>query len=269
MQYDPVKTFLGKIFNSHPSSRILFYKMLDLVLLRSWHIHRELRRWHREEPGERTILDAGAGFGQYTYFLSSLSTSYHIRAVDISEEHTTDCSNFFHLIHRDHQVTCEHLDLTCLSEPETYGLILCIDVMEHIREDEIVFRNFFLSLQQGGMLLISTPSDKGGSDSHNPSDPSFISEHVRNGYGMSEIESKLKSAGFASVESRYTYGPAGNLSWKISMKIPILAMNISKAFVVLLPIYYLLTYPICLILNTLDLFFQQKAGTGLMVKAWK
>ena len=43
MQYDPVKRSLGNVFKRTPSLRILFYKMLDLLLLRSWHIHKELK----------------------------------------------------------------------------------------------------------------------------------------------------------------------------------------------------------------------------------
>ena len=68
--------------------------------------------------------------------------------------------------------------------------------MEHIEEDELVFRNFFRALKPGGSLLISTPSDQGGSDVHNEEEKSFIDEHVRDGYGIGEISQKLERAGF-------------------------------------------------------------------------
>ena len=38
--------------------------------------------------------------------------------------------------------------------------------MEHIEEDVQVFKNFHQSLSEKGVLLISTPSDQGGSDVH-------------------------------------------------------------------------------------------------------
>ena len=41
MQYDPIKRSLGRVFNTTPGLRILFYRLLDLLLLRSWHIRRE------------------------------------------------------------------------------------------------------------------------------------------------------------------------------------------------------------------------------------
>jgi len=45
-------------------------------------------------------------------------------------------------------------------------MILCVDVMEHIEKDELVFSNFYKALVDDGILLVSTPSDKGGSDVH-------------------------------------------------------------------------------------------------------
>ena len=62
------------------------------------------------------------------------------------------------------------------------------DVMEHIEEDVKVFENFHASLKKGGQVIISTPSDQGGSDVHGDEDSSFIDEHVRDGYNMQEIK---------------------------------------------------------------------------------
>lgn len=66
MHYDPIKRSLGVVFNKTPFLRKLFYNLLDLLLLRSWHIHKELREWMKGKGNDVKILDAGAGFGQYT-----------------------------------------------------------------------------------------------------------------------------------------------------------------------------------------------------------
>ena len=55
----------------------------------------------------------------------------------------------------------------CSAILNIYNIILSVDVMEHIEEDVLVFQNFYKSLKNNGVLLISTPSDKGGSDVHN------------------------------------------------------------------------------------------------------
>ena len=46
-------------------------------------------------------------------------------------------------------------------------------------------------------------------------------------------------------------------------------LNTSKFFYVLLPFYYLVTFPFSLLLNFLDLSLKHKTGTGLIVKAVK
>ncbi|MCC9165427.1 class I SAM-dependent methyltransferase [Pontibacter harenae] len=269
MQYDPIKRVLGDMFNKTPFLRQVFFNLLDLLLLRSWHVHKELRAWAaNRKDKEQCILDAGAGFGQYTYYLSSMSSKWNILAVDVKEEQVSDNNKFFRAINR-HNVLFKIEDLVQFRQPNTYDLALSVDVMEHILEDVEVFKNIYASLRSGGMLVISTPSDQGGSDVHGDSEASFIEEHVRDGYNIQEIQDKLRIAGFRKTEARYSYGKPGQISWRLSMKYPLLMLNASKAFFILLPFYYLLTFPISLVLNWMDVNNKQASGTGLIVKAWK
>jgi 2-polyprenyl-3-methyl-5-hydroxy-6-metoxy-1,4-benzoquinol methylase len=273
MQYDPIKRSLGKVFNKNPFLRKLFYQLLDLLLLRAWHIRKELRKRLHTAPEVKTILDAGSGFGQYTYRMASWFGNAEIKAVDIKPEQIEDCNQFMQKAGLANRVKFELADLTQFNEPSKYDLVLSVDVMEHIEEDVQVFRNFYSSLRKGGLLLISTPSDQGGSDSHDHDHEEgvhgFIDEHVRDGYNIQDIEAKLKSAGFAKVEAGYSYGCPGKISWKLSMKYPILLLGVSKIFFVILPFYYLVVFPFALILNFFDLRMKHKIGTGLIVKAWK
>lgn len=269
MQYDPIKRALGNVFNTTPSLRKTFYKLLDLLLLRSWHIHRELKTWAHIKKGQAVqILDAGAGFGQYTYYMSGISSNWKILAVDVKDEQVRDCNNFFGQIGRKN-VRFEVQDLVTYQQPETFDLVLSVDVMEHILEDVEVFKNFHASLKPGGMVLISTPSDQGGSDVHGDEEGSFIEEHVRDGYNIQEIQDKLKTAGFSKTEAAYAYGKPGQISWRLTMKYPLLMLNKSKLFFVILPFYYLLVFPFAYILNYIDTHTRHKTGTGLIVKAWK
>lgn len=268
MHYDPIKRSLGNVFNKSPFLRKLFYSLLDLLLLRTWHIHNEIIKWSRGKTSGINILDAGSGFGQYSYYLSGINPNWNILAVDVKEEQVADCNTFFNAINRKN-IEFKVADLTVFKKEETFDLILSVDVMEHILEDVKVFENFHTSLKKGGMLLISTPSDQGGSDVNADSDTSFIEEHVRDGYNISEIEKKLIGAGFSKVEAKYSYGPPGKISWRLSMKYPIQMLDISKLFFIVLPIYYLFTYPVAFMLNYLDTQIKHTSGTGLIVKAWK
>lgn len=270
MQYDPIKRSLGKFFNSSPLLRKLFYRLLDLLLLRTWHVKRAFNQWAQDKT-KAAILDAGMGFGQYSYFMAKRNPNFQVKGVDVKNEQVADCSNFFEKINQNN-ASFAFADLTRFVESDTYHFILSVDVMEHIEEDVLVFKNFHKSLKKDGMLLVSTPSDQGGSDVHDHDhgeEESFIDEHVRDGYGISEIKDKLKEAGFSKSEVHYSYGWPGKISWKISMKYPILLLNASKAFFIILPFYYLIAFPFALILNYLDVSLKHKTGTGLIVKAWK
>lgn len=251
--------------------------MLDLLLLRAWHIKKEIKDFATSAGNNISVLDAGAGFGQYVYSMTRINRSWNITGVDVKDEQIEDCNNFFSAIGLKDKVNFEKADLTKFKNNEAYNLIVSVDVMEHILEDVLVFKNFHASLKENGMLLISTPSDQGGSDAHHDHDHEhedgdihgFIDEHVRDGYNINEIEDKLKSAGFSKVETKYAYGKPGKISWKISMKYPIIILNTSKLFFILLPFYYIIVFPISYILNFLDVNGKHQTGTGLVVKAWK
>jgi 2-polyprenyl-3-methyl-5-hydroxy-6-metoxy-1,4-benzoquinol methylase len=269
MQYEPIKRALGRFFTGSQFMRRILYFLLDLLLLRTWHVRKALRKIATGFPGDASVLDAGSGFGQYTFRMSKMNSRWKIKAVDINNEHVEECSRFFKKAGLSDRVTFRTDDLITLSDPSCYDIILSVDVMEHIEKDVIVFRNFYNSLKDNGVLLISTPSDKGGSDVHNDTEESFIDEHVRDGYSIEDITEKLSHTGFKKIEASYTYGKPGDISWRLSMKYPIKMLNISYFFFIILPFYYLILFPVSIILNIFDLLLTHKAGTGLIVTARK
>jgi SAM-dependent methyltransferase len=270
MKYDPIKARLGVVFNKYVFLRKLFYRLLDLLLLRAWHVHYHLREFFRENKKSNGIrvLDAGFGFGQYSWYISQKNPNWEIQGIELKDEQVEDCNAFFKKTHTNNAVFFTG-DLTQYVKEDHYNLILSVDVMEHIEEDTQVFENFYKSLRKGGMLMISTPSDQGGSGVEHEHDESFIEEHVRDGYAKEDIEKKLTNAGFDKTRVLYTYGSNGSISWKLSMKYPILLLGKSSLFYLILPLYYLVVFPFCLILNYLDVRNINKTGTGLLVTAYK
>ena len=256
------------VFNTATWTRVLFYQLLDLLLLRSWHIQRALRQWKGTQTHAVQVLDAGFGFGQYTYRMAKSLNYQSIDAVDLKDEQVADCDGFFKKVNISN-VHFQTGDLTAFVRPEKYDLVLCVDVMEHIEEDVQVLTNYCQSLKKGGMLLISTPSDQGGSDVHDDGETSFIEEHVRDGYGVDDMANKLKTAGFSKWDIQFSYGRWGRISWLLSMKYPMLMLNKTSLFFIILPLYYLATYPFAFVFNALDVRVHNPKGTGLIVKAWK
>jgi SAM-dependent methyltransferase len=267
MKYDPIKRTFGNLVSRNAFLRKIFYWILDLMFLRSWHVRKEVKT-EIKDKGNMNIFDAGMGFGQYTYFLAKHFRQANIFAVDVKDEQVEDCKYFFSKCKID-RAKFEIADLTKINYQNEFDFILSVDVMEHIVDDEVVFKNFANALKSGGVLLVNTPSDLGGSDAHDHDDESFIEEHARVGYSKKEITEKLERAGLTVTDFRYSYGKYGTISWRLGIKYPILIAGVSKILILVLPFYYLFTLWLVLILMWLDVSTENKEGTGVIVLAEK
>ena len=267
MKYDPIKKVFGNAVSDNSFLRKIFYWLLDLMFLRSWHVRKKVRELYPKDT-KMDIFDAGMGFGQYTYFMAKRFPDSSILAVDVKDEQVEDCRKFFSKCGYKN-VKFEIADLTKIEYRDKFDFILCVDVMEHIVEDELVFKNFYNALKKGGKLLVNTPSNLGGSDAHDDDDESFIEEHARIGYSKEDITGKMNRAGLDVESFDYAYGKYGTISWRFGIKYPILMAGTSKFFILLLPFYYLFTLWFVLILMWLDVYTDNKEGTGILVVAEK
>lgn len=269
MFYDPIKNIFAAIIKRIPLLRILFYKILDLMFLRSWYVRRELKRLRKVFNGkEISIYDAGMGYGQYTYFMSNKLMPNKIYAVDVKEEWIRDCEEFFR--ERKFNNVCFGIeDLTKIEHEQKFDLIVCVDVMEHIEDDIRVFKNYYRALRPGGYLLINTPSIYGGSDVHEDTDESFIGEHAREGYSYEDLKNKLEPLGFIINRYKYSYGFWGDKAWRLGIKYPLQLVNLSKLFFLLLPIYYIVTFPFTFVMMYADFKGVNSVGSGINLIAKK
>jgi SAM-dependent methyltransferase len=268
MEYDPIKDKIGTFIKRSTFMRKLFYMVLGVIFLREWYVKRSIREIYKE-VSPKSILDAGSGFGQYTYFLSKIFPNSRIYAVDVKEDYLNDCIYFFNKC-RIKNCVFNFADLTNLEYENEFDFILNVDVMEHIEDDTGVFNRFYKALKQGGRLMINTPSDLGGSDTHPENDDSFIGEHVRPGYSKEDICSKLQNAGFRIERFEYTYGKWGNRYWKLAIKYPMLMLNRSHLLFILLPFYFIFTLWLSLLFMWFDVNDKDKtSGTGILVVAVK
>ena len=272
MHYDPIKNSLSKLLRRYTFLRKLFYKTLGAMFLREWYVKRKIKSLYRDNPPEE-ILDAGSGFGQYTYFMTKRFPAAHILAVDLKDDQIEDCKYFFSKTgHNNCEFKLEDLaEISALSGyDKKFDLVLSVDVMEHIEDDICVLKNFYGALKSGGMVIINTPSNLGGSDKHSGDEESFIGEHIRPGYSKEDITEKLKSAGFTVESFQYTYGKWGSRCWQLGIKYPMQLLNKSKVFFVLLPFYYLVIIWWVWLFMRLDMKEKNKiSGTGILVVAKK
>ncbi|MFN3134167.1 MAG: class I SAM-dependent methyltransferase [Candidatus Kryptonium sp.] len=270
MKYERIKSKIDDIISGRNFLRKLFYAGLNLFLLRAWYVKSELKKFFnsRDENEKVKVLDAGCGFGQYSYFIAKKFKNSKVLGIDVNERRINDCSKFSES-EKIGNLKFDVANLEDLNYSDEFDLVLAIDVMEHIENDVKVFENFYKAMKKDGLLIVSTPSNLGGSDVHADADESFIEEHVRSGYGADEIKSKLEMVGFKDVSLRYSYGKWGNLSWKLMIKIPVLLLGKSFAFTFLLPLYYFVIFIPGLFLMWVDTKVKNEKGTGLIVVARK
>ena len=269
MLYDPIKNIFASAIKRFPFLTVLFYKTLDAMFLRSWYVRRELKKLRNEfGTKEISIYDAGTGYGQYSYFMATKLQPDSIYAVDIKEEWINNSRTFFSQKNIKN-VSFGIEDLTKINHNEKFDLILSVDVMEHIQDDVKVFQNYYQALRKDGYLIINTPSIYGGSDAHEEDEESFIGEHARNGYSFEDLEAKLKPIGFSIYQKKYTYGFWGDKAWRLGIKYPMVMLNASKLFFLLLPVYYILTLPFTFLMMYIDYTNTNKIGAGVNLIAKK
>jgi SAM-dependent methyltransferase len=264
ISYDPIKNRLAGYIRNSRALRRIFYFLLDLLFLRSWHIRRILKREgdKLDQKGKWKMLDAGCGFGQYDRFLLSRFKNLEILAIDVKEDYLEDCRHYFRKEIEEGRIEFKRVNLLALDIPQEFDFIICIDVLEHIEEDQKVIQNLADSLKPGGQLLMHAPSHYSEEDADEGD--SFVEEHARSGYSKRDIAKKFQTAGVTPVNVHYTYGIYGHLAWVLLIKYPMILLNKSGiAGVLLLLVYYPIILLPCLLLNLADLFTRNKKGNGV------
>jgi len=260
MEYDPIKDKIHACIKRYPILRKAFFSALDMLILRQWYVKNEIRKCFNLDS-EFTFLDAGAGYCQYSHFVLSKYKKAKVTAIDLKQDYLKE---FYNYACRLFPGRFEFLimDLEKFKSDQKSDLIIAIDILEHIENDRTVIDNFFQSLKLNGKLIISTPSDYDNT-------AMFTEEHVRNGYSKSEIYLKLEKAGFRIIDFQYSYGFWGKKGWFLSIKLPIIIVRFTSVFFTLIPLYYLLMYPLIFFLMVLDKQGKNKTGNGIIVIAEK
>lgn len=112
-------------------------------------IHQRFLPFFKENTGNNhvKVLDVGAGHGAFSKKLYELG--YDVAACDMSPE----------IFYFD-KIECRKSDLTksLPYEDNTFDAIVALEVMEHILDHEVFFRESQRVLKPGGQLFISTPN---------------------------------------------------------------------------------------------------------------
>jgi SAM-dependent methyltransferase len=168
-------------------------------------------RWilSRIQPHARTpLLEAGCGAGQYTAALAGRVD--RLVAVDIDPQLPARAADL------PPNVELRVADLGDPRLPETLGraafsTVVCLNVLEHIPDDDGALRCFLELLRPGGALLLLVPAHPalyGRMDA--------LAGHCRR-YRRARLRRQLVDAGFAVRQLRHV-NPLGGLGWWINAR---------------------------------------------------
>ena len=207
------------------------------------------------------ILDAGSGEGVLSFELARRFREAQVFGIDIEDKAVSAASGIAEKIKMEN-ITFQKENIETIKADKGFDLIVCVDILEHIDNDDNAIRQLHSVLSEEGVLVLHVPSLFRRYPIWNKQLNFEVPTHVRSGYVMKDIQEKLSVAGFSIMETGYTYGffetLANNLSYMITR-----ANKENK-------LIYALAFPI---LNLLSMIGQgarpSTLGAGLFIIASK
>jgi len=154
-----------------------------------------LRRFWRRGP--RDVLDAGSGNGYFAWL--AYRSGARVIALNFEREQV-DKARAFLLGYRKAdpaRLRFEQRNLYDLTaETRTFDEIVCFEVLEHLKRDADVAREFFRILRPGGALHLCCPNRLHPRNEAEVLDREESGGHVRAGYTEAEYRALLEPIGF-------------------------------------------------------------------------
>ncbi len=153
------------------------------------------------------ILEIGCGIGNFTGLLNQYGNLF---AVDIEKEYITETKQ---KVDGKAQVGIGDIEAgNYFFGNKKFDNIICLNVLEHIKDDDKALSNIYRLLKIGGKLILLVPSHK---FLFGEIDKSL--GHFRR-YDKSNINKKLKEIGFKIIESK-RLNFLGALGWFVAGKL--------------------------------------------------
>jgi SAM-dependent methyltransferase len=159
------------------------------------------------KKGERGVLDAGSGNGYFAW----LAYQSGARVVGMNFEHSqVDKARKFlidYLQADPVRLRFEQANLYNLSkETRTFDEIICFEVLEHLRDDKAIVKEFYRILRPGGILHVCSPYRLHPRHEAEVLDTTESGGHVRAGYTEDDYRKLLEPVGF-SIDQVVGIGP--------------------------------------------------------------
>jgi len=105
---------------------------------------------------KKPVLDIGCGVGTIDYFLAK--RGYDIEGIDISEQAINICKKNSEILGLKDNIKFKRINFPKEKIRGKYDLIICNEVLEHLKEDKEAVKAIFNLLYSKGIAVFSVPS---------------------------------------------------------------------------------------------------------------
>jgi SAM-dependent methyltransferase len=159
------------------------------------------------KTGPRDVLDAGSGNGYFSWL--AYQSGARVVAMNFEKSQVRKANEFL-VDYRGAdpaRLQFEQFNLYDLSkENRTFDEIICFEVLEHVRGDSSVVKEFYRILRPGGVLHVCSPHRLHPRHQSEVLDTEETGGHVRAGYTEEDYRKLLEPVGF-SIDSVVGIGP--------------------------------------------------------------
>ena len=254
-----------KAYGESDWKRRLGYRLLGEMhipgRLRVWHLIKELRRLGYWRPAPITLLDAGGGEGAFAYYCARRFPQWQVIVAD-DEPDTIARGQQIKTRLALHNLEVRHADLMDFHDENSYDVVICSDVLEHIEDDDLVVQNLARTLKPGGILCLTSPSIPqrkhlalvARREQRIGFDPAQYG-HVRDGYSVDDMRRFMQQTGLETEAIRWTFGRFGTLMFDLFF-----VTGDSQPH----PLVYALLFPVYMGLSCLDVLMPNRSGSAIM-----
>ncbi len=153
-----------------------------------------------------SILEVGPGIGNFTKLLSGYR---NVTGIEINTQYLSRATN-----NKNNKCTVGHGDIEkgkYFFKNKKFDTVVCLNVLEHIKDDEKALCNIYRLLNKNGVLILLVPS-------HNflYSKYDKLLGHYRR-YNITDVRNKLSKCGFEKISARY-FNWFGAFGWWFFLK---------------------------------------------------
>lgn len=163
------------------------------------------------------IMDLGAGYGEYSFMLSTALPQAEITALEILPERIESLRRSI-AVGNFRNVTVFPDKIGEMPGKDIYDLIFAVDVFEHIYKEHMPFADCLQKLKPGGYLLVKIPNITQKTifpDAWFQEHKEWLDdEHVGQVYDLAGLVDRFKSEGFEIVHQSYSDGWFSRLGWE-------------------------------------------------------